>query len=570
MTHRWIAGAIGVAFALSTFPGTAHSQDADETNPPGAARRMPAATSEIIAEETLQPAGRAAQTVPAATSERVQATSQIAEPQGLQAGDLANVLPPRLIITGVEGALVASQPMLINYELTNPGLVPVSGVVSGSFNQVPLTNPDGNALAPVTLSPGASITGSLRLVSTETATHPLQLSFIKEGECRERPTPSGRTRRVCENTVLAHAAQDLTLIAPPSPPPSLFDIAAHWAPVLSHDVDNSWGDRVWGDYITSVDFDGDWKSSNNWDNLLKHPLPAHVYYWAAETDNNWFLGYLFFHPRDWSNANDNKYDGDITHNNDFESILVVVRRSPNHRFGQFLAMVTVAHWDFYSYTDSDTPPDSPWFEALRLSRNVNESSGEDIDGDVDFVADDHGLHPVVYVEAEGHGVYGSPRRPDKPTDWAQFGRYSVTDWNGGSWDGIVLPPKSGRPTEPEDRGGWGDGVIFHYEGTADVPTSRPGGAPTGFEVVGYSLIEITALLEKRLCPETFNSSGSFDGGADPPWKQNDRGAGLAAGQIFDSPANLFSHYFDGPDVGTEYPPYTRRSYDPSAGASCPQ
>ena len=53
----------------------------------------------------------------------------------------------------------------------------------------------------------------------------------------------------------------------PAPAPVMADdYASHWAPVWYQDTDSS---RPWADYITGVDFDGDWQGDNNWDNLAK-------------------------------------------------------------------------------------------------------------------------------------------------------------------------------------------------------------------------------------------------------------------------------------------------------------
>jgi len=70
-----------------------------------------------------------------------------------------------------------------------------------------------------------------------------------------------------------------------------------------------------------------------------------------------------------------------------------------------VATVTVAHTDFWSYTDKDTPYSSSWYDLVAPSQNVRDGE-ENIDGDVDFVIDYFGFHPVIYIESEGHGVYG--------------------------------------------------------------------------------------------------------------------------------------------------------------------
>src|SRR5262245_25780440 len=56
-------------------------------------------------------------------------------------------------------------------------------------------------------------------------------------------------------------------------------LALRWAPVHYQDVDQTGSHALGGtaDYITRIDFDGDWNARNNWDNAGKagFPLAAH-------------------------------------------------------------------------------------------------------------------------------------------------------------------------------------------------------------------------------------------------------------------------------------------------------
>ena len=57
------------------------------------------------------------------------------------------------------------------------------------------------------------------------------------------------------------------------------EIAFRWAPIHYQDVDTTGDHSENGraDYLTAIDYDGDWDTSNNWDNLDRHPLEARVY-----------------------------------------------------------------------------------------------------------------------------------------------------------------------------------------------------------------------------------------------------------------------------------------------------
>ena len=75
------------------------------------------------------------------------------------------------------------------------------------------------------------------------------------------------------------------------------EIAFEHAPVHYQDTDSTF---PWADYITKFDFDVNWQADDNWDNLMKHPLLARVYFSVVETCTHWFVVYGFFHPRDWT------------------------------------------------------------------------------------------------------------------------------------------------------------------------------------------------------------------------------------------------------------------------------
>jgi hypothetical protein len=53
------------------------------------------------------------------------------------------------------------------------------------------------------------------------------------------------------------------------------------------------------DFITRIDFDGDFNAGNNWENAASAgaSFAAHAYDSLVATSRHWFIAYPFFHPR---------------------------------------------------------------------------------------------------------------------------------------------------------------------------------------------------------------------------------------------------------------------------------
>lgn len=272
------------------------------------------------------------------------------------------------------------------------------------------------------------------------------------------------------------------------------DLAYYWAPIVYQDTDSS---DYSADYITNFNFDGDWDGCNNWENKDNYPLNAWAYYWISETDTNWFIGYAFFHPRDWEEVNSDL----ISHENDLEGILLAIQKDSSG-YGKFLAMVTLAHADFYSFKDFDEAP----------SKDVWEGH-ESIDGDVDFM----GSHPKIYIQAQGHGIVGDPAKT-LPDDMTIIWKFDLN----------------------------GDYVIYYPYGYAEVPR---GGND---RKVSYALRAIDELWQRREDPQVFAGYGTFKGDtyghnkANAPWAWDDHDDGeIVAGEFFTDPAHLIDYYFTG-------------------------
>ncbi|MEV8395749.1 MULTISPECIES: hypothetical protein [unclassified Streptomyces] len=298
-----------------------------------------------------------------------------------------------------------------------------------------------------------------------------------------------RLRPVLATLLAAFVGSASLLLAPPAQAaPSDADLAYRWAPV--HYQDSS-ANYYTADYLAPVNYDGDWNTLNNWDNLDANTarLTGTVYYSVAETATHWYITYAFFHPRDWKDYPLNLF----SHENDMEGQVEVVRKDGSE-YGTLQAVVTLAHDNFYSYT----PPGSPFTNGR-----------ESIDGSVVMQNHDGAAHPTSFQEARGHGAYA---------------------WNGGEFPG-------------------GDGIVYKPSRTGgSVPT---GGNDRDAR---YGLVDLTAsdsLWGRRNNTETYASWGVFrgdngkDNSARAPWTWDDMndGSDLQAGTLVTDPAYLVSKYF---------------------------
>jgi hypothetical protein len=161
------------------------------------------------------------------------------------------------------------------------------------------------------------------------------------------------------------------------------DLALHHAPVIYQDTNATFAD---GDYLTRFDYDSNQRAEDNWDSFfeLRDSLAAFAYFSVVETEQHWYIVYAFFHPLDWSDGDD------PAHENDLEGALAVVRQDGSE-FGVLQALITVFHRDFYTYTPSGAG-----------------GAREDVDGPLSFQMVAGVPHPVISIEAEGHGVKGFP------------------------------------------------------------------------------------------------------------------------------------------------------------------
>ena len=152
-------------------------------------------------------------------------------------------------------------------------------------------------------------------------------------------------------------------------PDTDYAIAARYAPILFQET----GIHPKSDAITNVDFDGDWATNNNWDNLSKFPAKAYVYYSVIESKSHYFITYGFYHARDWSII----CLPWVCHENDLEGAALAVEKSSRGP-GKVVHLETKAH---LSMVMSDQPP------TASISQITD------------------GPRTAVFIQKQGHGVY---------------------------------------------------------------------------------------------------------------------------------------------------------------------
>jgi hypothetical protein len=292
-------------------------------------------------------------------------------------------------------------------------------------------------------------------------------------------------------------------------------LALRWAPVHYQDTDPTGSHALGGaaDYLARYDFDGDLDGRNNWDHAgnAAYPLSSHGYYSVVETSTHWFIVYMFFHPRDWTDS-----FFDTEHENDAEGLLLTIARDGS-TYGALKSAVTVAHTDFFSYV----PTGSGW-----------SGGAESIDGTLSMVSYNGQLHPVTAQQAKGHGLKARPY-------------YDIAG---------------------------GDGVVYYPSlTTAEVPSSY-NDRNVLYKLV--DIFSANGLWAQRNNVALFASFGNFFGdssggcgsgaigctanAANAPWGWDDSNDGPGRGALATDPAGLVRNYFSIPEpmsVAYTFNPY---------------
>ncbi|UII26920.1 beta/gamma crystallin family protein [Fulvivirga maritima] len=292
-------------------------------------------------------------------------------------------------------------------------------------------------------------------------------------------------------------------------------LVKRWAPIHYMDVDvtGTYAENGKSDYITAINYDGDWNAENNWENLSTYgnDLYAHVYYSVVETSTHWYIIYAFFHPRDWTDIALLYYLDQ--HENDLEGILMMIEKDGS-TYGALRGAVTVSHSDFFSFTPSGSPLTN---------------GHENIDGTLQFANYNGEMHPVTAQEAKGHGLKA----------WPQY------DING-------------------------DGIIY-YPSMNDIAEKPADEYDNHVEYKLVNIFESNGLWAQRNNTALFyDAGGDFrgnnfkDGGANAPWAWNDGNDGIVnGGEMATDPAKLFDNYFEG--ISNISHIYTSNTYNPNGG-----
>ncbi len=193
-------------------------------------------------------------------------------------------------------------------------------------------------------------------------------------------------------------------------------LAEHYAPFVAQET---WFQPK-SDYLARFDLDGDWRGDNNWSSAFEGSSQAYVHYAVMETETHWFLIYNFFHPRDYSD----KCVVGTCHENDNEGMILTIAKDGGPH-GQLQVMETLAHNNIYSY---------------RADRKVRKNV-HGLDGDVELYQDSH---PVIFIEAGGHGVYGSK-------DGHAHFSLRRNDFTAGTGVTYLYKGKAERPQHTNDR-----------------------------------------------------------------------------------------------------------------------
>lgn len=287
------------------------------------------------------------------------------------------------------------------------------------------------------------------------------------------------------------------------------EIAIHYAPQVDQAVNVFLSRGGRGDFITAVNYDGDWACLNNWENLDSGELGAVVYYSVQETDTHYFVGYYFYHPRD---------DAEIwldRHENDLEGIMLCVPRAadgfrpPEH-------MYTQGHGNVFFYLYG-----SPAASMSPLDMQNNSIYG----GHMALVGD----RPHIYIcpngtlKNQGHSIESAANHS--------------TYWAVGN-----------------------SGIRYNYGGTAQTPESWNG----AFEKnpCAYDLRPLSELWVFRSGPYdgtgVFGSYGAFDGDnwgedrANPPWAWRNKTIDGFGGSFLSDPAWTFNRAVSWMKLSSDY------------------
>lgn len=317
------------------------------------------------------------------------------------------------------------------------------------------------------------------------------------------------------------------------------EVAARFAPVFYQAL----GDNPRSDYITSFDFDGDWRGDNNWKNLdnKTFPLRAYVYYSVSETQTHYFIHYAVFHPRDYKGgakkgvlfselikegvkiaSKGNEPTGlmaeaGVAHENDMEGALVVVDKKSASPDDDAVAFVeTLHHNNFSAYL-----PVGAENSAFKIFKT-------------------EGQNVLLFIEPKGHGIEAYTGDEKQKADDILIYKFAG---------------KAGDPTKSKDNRVDYELVSIQTTLWARAKSAKPNatfGVVKDFGSVSIDVVQNGKPVAKKIVLGSLASA--FDGNtggkdmARPPWAwfDNDR-RNEQLGLWFFDPAKVIKRDFKLPD-----------------------
>jgi len=310
------------------------------------------------------------------------------------------------------------------------------------------------------------------------------------------------------------------------------ELPAYWAPVLVQGTESGTRMDIIGPLNLDVARAGTGRGASRAD------MPSIVYYWVVETDHHFFLGYALYHAMGRSRAPE---QGDMRAH-DMQGVLLAVEKAENRPMGRLVALGTwggeapMFYRELYDHETSDELR-AVWQGNVRF-----DAAADDAAGDIDFVIDGLGVHPVIYVESGFHRVFGEKEQARFPEGPDVFEDLSFVDWRGvPTLEESSSQQRKARmrnPGQAELSGGPGrgvpadDGLLYRYEGASQmVITGKSRGRGTMFHhwnLIAYDLEPVSELWSRRLDYESgddslFRAYGVFAGASEPglssraPW-----------------------------------------------------
>jgi hypothetical protein len=261
--------------------------------------------------------------------------------------------------------------------------------------------------------------------------------------------------------------------------PNVPDIVERWAPVV-------WGDIMQGegrcDYMTDVNFDGDWNGANNPFNLGNgaYSMPSVIRYSLVTGASHYFIGYYIYHAADCTNFFEN-------HPHDWEGATIAVNRTT----GALDAVLTNTH-------GKEIPYHSPFDTSMSNNPHYTDSTDA----------------PTF--------SYFSMRGSPGAFDTVGIGFEAGTHATWGRWHNRCVIGTEGSPSGCDDSHG-GDGVVYTYGGVADTVTTISA-HPNWFSNsrVRYALRPLSELynnaLQTNFCGES-EPTALYGCQASRPWDQ---------------------------------------------------